>query len=319
MPQNTATPPPTLDSNQVLQNILLETVREQRAKRRWGIFFKLFFICVIATLIIWGSIDTGSEASGNINKKHIAIIHIKNEISADADANATDIIDALDQAAKDPLTQAIILDINSPGGSPVQASYVYNEIRRLKKVYPKLAIDSVCVDLCASAAYYIASAADNIYANPTSLVGSIGVLMDEFGFVDVMKKIGVTRRLFTAGEHKGFLDPFSPLKAGDQQYVQTLLDSDHQIFIHDVKQGRGDRLTSDPLIFSGLIWNGNSALSLGLIDGLGSSTDIARNIFKNDNTVDYTTQRNVLDKLMSKVSSEFFHAMKSTLLTPTFS
>ncbi len=319
MPQNTATPPPSLDSQQILQTILLETVREQRAKRRWGIFFKLFFIFVIAALVIWGSLDTGSDQNGDIHKPHIAIIHINNEIAADADANATDIIAAVDLAAKDPLTQAIILDINSPGGSPVQASYVYNEIRRLKALHPKMAIDSVCVDLCASAAYYIASAADNIYANPTSLVGSIGVLMDEFGFVDVMKKVGVTRRLFTAGEHKGFLDPFSPLKTTDQHFVQSLLDADHQIFIHDVKQGRGKRLSSDSIVFSGLIWNGNTALSLGLIDGMSSSADLARTQFKNVNCVDYTTQRNVLDKLIAKISSEFFHQVKGTLLTPTFS
>ena len=307
-----------LNSDQVLQNILRETIREQRAKRRWGIFFKLFFIAVVL-LIIWGSIDTDSITAKNSHKKHIAEIFINNEIAPSADANAADLIDALNSAERDPLTQAIILDINSPGGSPVQASYVYNEVVRLRTAYPKTPIYAVCEDLCASAAYYIASSADKIYANPTSLVGSIGVLMDEFGFVDVLKKVGVTRRLFTSGEHKGFLDPFSPLKDSETAHIQQLLDDDHAIFINDVKKGRGARLSNDPRLFSGLIWNGRGALSLGLIDGFGSSADVARLVFKNDNLVDYTTKRNVLDKLLSTVSSQFFHAIKNELLSHSFS
>ena len=319
MPNNADASQNPLNSDQVLQRLLLETVHEQRLKRRWGIFFKLFFISILLFIIVWGSIDTDSITGINAHKQHIAQININSEISPDAPANAADIIDALNDAEKDPLTQAILLNINSPGGSPVQASYIYNEVKRLRGVYPKTAIYSVCEDLCASAAYYIASSTDKIYANPTSLVGSIGVLMDEFGFVDVMKKVGVSRRLFTSGEHKGFLDPFSPLKTSETKHLQIMLDDDHQIFIDDVKKGRGTRLSVDPKLFTGLIWNGRSAFSLGLIDGFGSSADVARDIFKNDNVVDFTPKHNVLDKIFSTVSSQFFHSIKNELLTHSFS
>lgn len=318
MPNNADASQNPLNSDQVLQRLLLETVREQRLKRRWGIFFKLFFIALIL-FVIWGSIDTDSITGKNAYKKHIAQINIDSEIGPDAASNASDIIEALNDAEKDTSTQAIVLDINSPGGSPVQASYVYNEVKRLRNAYPKTAIYAVCEDLCASAAYYIASSADKIYANPTSLIGSIGVLMDEFGFVDVMKKVGVSRRLFTAGAHKGFLDPFSPLKASETDHLQTILDDDHQIFIDDVKKGRGTRLSTDPKIFTGLIWNGRIALSLGLIDGFGSTADLARDVFKNDNVIDFTPKHNVLDKLFSTVSSQFFHSIKNELLSHSFS
>lgn len=297
----------------MLHDVLLETVREQRLKRRWGIFFKLCLIALIA-FIMWGSSCSDSSHNLSYGKKHIAQIQVFGEIALDTDANAADLIEALDAAATDPNTQAILLDLNSPGGSPVQASYVYNEVRRLRALNPKLPIDSVCEDLCASAAYYIASSTANIYANPASLVGSIGVLMDEFGFVDVMKKFGVSRRLFTAGEHKAFLDPFSPLKTTETLAVQQLLDDDHQLFIHDVKQGRGQRLVNDSLLFSGLIWNGHQALPLGLIDGFGSIQDIARNVYHNETIVDYTTKRSYLDKLIATISSQFFHRVKNELL-----
>lgn len=302
--------PNYLNNDRLLRDVLLESVREQRLKRRWGLFFKSLLTLLIA-FIIWGSIPWDSILSSK--EKHVAQINIHDEIMADSEANAADIIEALHNAEMDPQTEAIILDINSPGGSPVQASYVYNEIRRLSQVNPKVPIYSVCEDLCASAAYYIASGSAKIYANPTSLVGSIGVLMDEFGFVDAMKKFGVSRRVFTSGDHKAFLDPFSPLKASETQLVQTLLDDDHQVFIQDVKQGRGARLSPDPQLFSGLIWNGRQALPLGLIDGFGSSSDVARTIFHNDNVVDYTLTRSALDKVLATVSSQFFHTVKDEL------
>lgn len=299
-----------LDSERILHNLLSETLREQRLKRRWGIFFKLLWLSLLL-VIIWGLFCSDSMRDKNAGKRHIAQIKLLGEVAADTDANATDVIQALDEAEQDPQTQAIVVDINSPGGSPVQASYIYNELRRLQQVYPKTPIYSVCEDLCASAAYYIASGTAKIYANPTSLVGSIGVLMDEFGFVDLMKQVGVSRRVFTAGEHKAFLDPFSPLKSSETQMVQTLLDDDHQVFIHDVKQGRGKRLKDDPQLFSGLIWNGRQALDLGLIDGFGSSADIARDVFHNDNVVDYTFKRSYVEKLLSTVSSRFVHSIKN--------
>lgn len=302
--------PNWLNNERLLRDVLLENVREQRLKRRWGLFFKSLFVLLLA-FIIWGSISWDSILSAE--KKHVAQINIHDQIMAESESNAADIIAALHTAEADPQTQAIILDINSPGGSPVQASYIYNEIRRLTQVNPKVPIYSVCEDLCASAAYYIASGSAKIYANPTSLVGSIGVLMDEFGFVDAMKKFGVSRRVFTSGDHKAFLDPFSPLKASETQLVQTLLDDDHQVFIDDVKRGRGDRLASDPQLFSGLIWNGRQALPLGLIDGFGSSFDVARTVFHNENIIDYTITHSALDKVLASVSAEFFHTVKDAL------
>lgn len=305
-------------SDTILEKVLLETIREQRLKRRWGIFFKLIFLAIVL-LFIWGLFPwntisiPGKVHHGKINKE-IAQISIFGEIGPDTEVEASDTIEALDEATDDKNTQAVILDIDSPGGSPVQASYIYNEIRRLQKLHKNIPIDAVCEDVCASAAYYVASASNHVYANPTSLVGSIGVLMDSFGFVDTLNKVGATRRLYTAGKYKGFMDPFSPVKSEEVTYLQTMLDSDHQVFINDVKAGRGNRLKDDPNLFTGLIWNGIQAKDLGLIDGFGSVNDIAREKYNNDNVVDYTIKPNPLEKLFTKFGETFWHQFKTQLL-----
>ena len=303
--------------DQILEKFLLETIVEQRRKRRWGIFFKLIFLALIL-FVMWGLFCpfsmSGQKSLEATHKKHIAKIEIFGEISADHGINAQDVLDALDDAEKDKNTQAIILDINSPGGSPVQASYIYHEIHRLQQAHKNIPIDAVCEDACASAAYYIASGARNIYADPTSLVGSIGVLMDGFGFVDTLQKVGVTRRLYTAGQNKGFLDPFSPVKPQDVQLVQAMLDSDHIVFINDVKAGRGNRLQSDPNLFSGLVWNGLQAKTLGLIDGFGSPLDVARDKYNNDNLVDFTSHKNYFQLIFDQFGAEFWHQFQMQMM-----
>ena len=269
---------------------------EQRRRRRWSIFFKLTFVAFI-TFIIFSFYVGQKEETPQIQKKHTALVNVQGLIFDTAKSNADKISAGLRRAFKDKNTVGIIMRINSPGGSAVQASYIYNEIRRLRKQYPDTKLYAVCVDACASAAYYIASAADEIYANPSSLVGSIGALINGFGFVETLDKLGVERRLFTAGDRKGFLDPFSPLKKEDQQLAQQLLDNTHQHFINDVKQGRGKRLADDPDMFSGLIWDGSRAKELGLIDGFGSTGTVARDIIKNENIVDYTVKPNLIEQI----------------------
>ena len=239
-----------------LEKLLFSALKEQRRKRRWGIFFKfLFFIAILCFLIVlWpttANLPTASKA-----KAHIGLIDIRGIIDASTSADADNVIEGLQNAFEDKNTRSVILRINSPGGSPVQAAQIYNQIRYLRHKYPAIKLYAVCDDLCASAAYYIASASDDIYANPASLVGSIGVLMDGFGFVDTLKKVGVTRRLLTAGEHKGFLDPFSPEKADEKLIAERMLANVHQQFIDAVKQGRGNRLKDNPELFSGLAWTG---------------------------------------------------------------
>jgi protease-4 len=290
----------------VLEKLLLETLNEQKRKRRWGIFFKLIylFIIIIFFCLLFNYNKLSSSALG---KPHTALVNIKGEIFSGANASADNIVTGLTKAFKDSNTRGVILRINSPGGSPVQASYVFNEIMRLKAKYPKIKVYAVCSDVCASAAYYIASAADNIYADPASLVGSIGVLMDGFGFVDTLQKLGVERRLITAGSEKGFLDPFSPMSPQDHSYAQTMLNTVHQQFIAAVKRGRGSRLKNSPELFSGLAWTGEQALQLGLIDGYGSAGYVAREIIKNTNVVDYTKKSGLFSNLGKQMGTAFYH------------
>lgn len=296
-----------------LEKLLFGALKEQRWRRRWGILFKLlFFVYLFAVLwLLWPS--EAVSTSGK-EKPHVALIEIRGEISDTSQASSDNIIEGLQEAYKAKNTQAVILHIDSPGGSPVQAADVYDEIRYLRGRYPKIKTYAVCSDLCASAAYYIASATDDIYANPASLVGSIGVLLDGFGFVDTMQKLGVQRRLLTSGDHKGFLDPFSPIKPDEQQYAQGLLDAVHQQFIQSVEQGRGDRLKKDPTIFSGLVWTGSQALPLGLIDGFGSINSVARDVIKNKTIVDYTVKPNFFEQMADRMGASFAHTVASQLL-----
>ena len=297
----------------VLEKILLENLKEQKRKRRWGIFFKLIYLCIIVSILLAVTNNNSSSTSGNKLKAHTALINIDGDIMDGANASADNIVPSIDNAFNDEKTVALILKINSPGGSPVQAAYVYDEIMRQRQLHPNVKVYAVCTDLCASAAYYIASSANQIYANPSSLVGSIGVLMNGFGFVDTLQKLGVERRLITSGSEKGFLDPFSPMSPEDRGYAQTMLDLVHKQFIQAVENGRGKRLKQSPLLFSGLAWTGAQAYEMGLIDGFGSSAYVAREVIHNTNVVDYTKKQSVFDQFGDQVGASFAHHLAENL------
>jgi protease IV len=252
-----------------------------------------------------------SKDIGGDGKDHTAVIDVVGMIADGKDANADSIIESLRNAVKDEHTKGIILNANSPGGSPVQSSYVYEEIRKIKKEHPKLPIYAVVSDMCASGCYFIVSASDKIFVNPSSLVGSIGVIMDGFGFVDVMQKLGVERRLFTAGAHKAMLDPFSPPKEDESRYVQSLLNQVHQQFINAVKTGRGDRLKENPDMFSGLVWTGEEGVKLGLVDAVGNQDYVAKELIGAEKRVDFSRQEHLLDKIADKLGASFGHAIGS--------
>lgn len=296
---------------ETVEKLLFSTIKEQRSKRRWGIFFKLLFFGYIF-LMTWALWPHNTNLS-YLTKPHVAKIDIDGQIDSSAQASADNIIDSLDDAYKDANTKAIILEINSPGGSAVQAATVYDEIMRQKQLHKNIKVYAVCSDACASAAYYMASAADEIYANQASLVGSIGVLIDGFGFTDAMNKIGVQRRLLTSGDHKAFLDPFSPENPNDLKYAQGMLDSVHAQFIQSVEQGRGNRLKISSDTFSGLVWTGKQALSMGLIDGFGTTDTVARDIIKNKNIVDYTQQPDFFDNLSKNIGASISYHLGEML------
>jgi len=292
----------------ILNRLAFAAVNEQRRARRWGIFFKTsVLLYAIFLLYLYLPSDAGDIKIGN----HTALVEISGPIAGNALANANTIIGGLRAAYKDKNTKGIILRINSPGGSPVQAGYINDEIYRLKEKYPDIPIKAVVTDICASAAYYIAVAAGDIYANKASIVGSIGVLMNGYGFVDTMKKLGVERRLLTAGDSKGFLDPFSPVKPEDQAHMQGLLNNIHDQFIAVVKKGRGDRLLDHPKMFSGLVWTGEKSVELGLIDGLGSVGSVARDVIGEEKVIDYTPRPNYLDRFAEKIGVSTAAAFRS--------
>ncbi|HED15443.1 MAG TPA: S49 family peptidase [Gammaproteobacteria bacterium] len=285
---------------QLLEKLSLAAINEQRRSRRWGIFFKLAFLSYLVVILMLFSLDR--DALDNVKQgNHSAIVDLTGVIAAGEEASADKIISSLRDAFKDKKTKGVILRLNSPGGSPVQASYIYREIKRLRKKYPKIPLYAVVVDMCASACYYIASAADKIYANENSLVGSIGVLINSFGYVGLMEKIGVERRLLTAGEHKGILDPFSPAKPEETDYIKSVLAELHQQFINAVKEGRGDRLKDDPILFSGLFWSGLRGKDIGLVDDFSSSSDVARDVIGEEDMKNFTTKRDLLDQLADRL------------------
>lgn len=285
---------------------------EQRRARRWGIFFKLLTFAYLFALL--GIFFAGTSLTDDaVPQEHTAIIEVKGTISASEETNADTIIWALRDAFKAEQARAIILRINSPGGSPVQSGYIYDEIDRLRAIYPHKPVYAVITDLGASGAYYIAAAADEIYADKASLVGSIGVVAGGFGFVDLMEKVGVERRLYTSGEHKAFLDPFSPKNDGESEFWQSVLETTHRQFIDQVKQGRGERLKDDPELFSGLVWTGEQALELGLIDGLGSSSYVARELVKVEKLVDYTPKPEPWKQVVDELGISFAKAISTQL------
>lgn len=289
----------------LLEKTLLAGIQEQRRSRRWGIFFKLltfiYLFGILALFLPWTDMDKAASRGAN----HTALVEVRGVIADQEAASADNIVKGLRDAFKDGKTKAVVLRINSPGGSPVQAGYVYDEIRRLRAEHPGVKLYAVITDLGASGAYYIASAADEIYADKASLVGSIGVTAAGYGFVGAMDKLGVERRLYTSGEHKAFLDPFSPQKPEETQFWQGVLDTTHNQFIAMVKQGRGERLKDKdhPELFSGLVWSGEQAKALGLIDGLGSASYVAREVVGEKDLVDFTVQESPFDRFSKRMGA----------------
>jgi protease-4 len=280
-----------------LEKLAMATLIEQRQARRWRNGIRIAWL-VFLVLLVWFGWERGG-APADVSKPHTAVIEIKGEIAAGGEASAELIVSSLRSALEDSGTQGIVLLINSPGGSPVQAGIINDEIHRLKAKYKK-PIYAVVEETCASAAYYIAVAADKIYVDKASIVGSIGVLMDGFGFTGLMDKLGVERRLMTAGENKGFLDPFSPQTDKQRAFAQTMLNQIHQQFIGAVKTGRGARLKETPETFSGLIWTGQQAVEMGLADQLASLDYVAREVIKAEELVDYTRRDNVAERLVKR-------------------
>lgn len=283
-----------------LEKLVFATVQEKRAARRWSIFFKLGFLTV-ALLALWAYYDF-NFAGGDVENlgRHTALIEINGEIEAEGSGAADTVIPSLNKAFSDPGSAAVVLRIDSPGGSPVQAGIIVDEIQRLKRGYPDKPLYVVVDEICASGGYYIASAADRIYVNKASIVGSVGVLMDSFGFTGTMEKLGVERRLMTAGENKGFLDPFSPQSEKHREHAQEMLNEIHQQFIAVVRAGRGKRLKETPETFSGLYWTGARAVEMGLADAYGTVDTVARDIVKAEDIVDYTAHEGLPERVLKK-------------------
>ncbi|MES2263427.1 MAG: S49 family peptidase [Pseudomonadota bacterium] len=299
---------------EVLEKLVLSTVRERRAHRRWSIFFKFAMLALVlvglATYFDFTWPGGDAEALG----RHTALIEIEGNIESEGSGAASVVIPALNKAFSDSGSVAVVLHINSPGGSPVQAGMIVDEIRRLRKGYPAKPLYVVVDEICASGGYYIAAAGDKIYVNKASIVGSIGVLMDGFGFTGIMAKVGVERRLLTAGENKGFMDPFSPLTDKHRQHAQTMLGDIHQQFIDVVRTGRGKRLKETPEMFSGLFWTGARAIDMGLADGLGTVDSVARDIVHAEDIIDYTQHEGLPERVLKKFGAAMgAGAMKATM------
>jgi protease-4 len=292
---------------QLLEKIAFSSLKEQRAKRRWGVFFKLaalsYLIAVLVMVVDWG----GSEKI--VDGKHTALINLRGTIEASGDASAEKINMALQSAFEDKGTAGVIMRINSPGGSPVQSGIVHDEIRRLRTKHPDIPLYVVVEDLCASGGYYIASAADKIFVDKASIVGSIGVLMDGFGFTGTMDKLGVERRLLTAGANKGFLDPFSPQDEKQKEHAKVLLGEIHNQFIEVVRKGRGKRLNETPDMFSGLMWTGSQSIAMGLADGFGTVDSVAKDLIKAENILDYSVKENIAERFAKRLGAEMGQSM----------
>jgi protease-4 len=292
----------------VLERLVRSVLDEQRRTRRWGILFKslgfLYLFIVLFLALGWfGGKDRGLPG------KHTALVEVNGVIAADSQASAERINAGLQDAFKDTKTAGVILRVNSPGGSPVQAGQINSEMRRLRGLYPKVPLYAVVEDICASGGYYVAVAADQIYVDQASIVGSIGVLMDGFGFTGTMEKLGVERRLITAGDNKGFLDPFSPINAKQRDYAEKMLADVHRQFIDVVKQGRGKRLKETPELFSGLIWTGQRSVELGLADALGSVDYVAREVIKAEDIVDFTPRENLAERFARRFGAATAEAL----------
>jgi protease-4 len=296
----------------LLEQLALASIAEQRAARRWRNGIRIAWLLLIA-VVVWFGMEQGTTTT-NVSNPHTAVVEIKGEIASGSEASAELIVAAMRGAFEDQGAQAVVLLINSPGGSPVQAGIINDEVIRLKAKHNK-PVYAVVEESCASAAYYIAAGADKIFVDKASIVGSIGVLMDGFGFTGLMDKLGVERRLMTAGENKGFLDPFSPQTEKQRVFAQTMLNEIHQQFIAVVKKGRGERLKETPETFSGLFWTGQQAIEMGLADQIGSLDFVAREVVKAEDLIDYTRRDNVAERLVKRFGASIGQGMAATLKT----
>ena len=299
----------------VVDRLVFAALREQTRARRWRIGFMLFFIgyLSVVTTMLFVKSDAGFVIGGEADgEKHTAVVRLSGVIASGEEGGAESVIAGLKAAFEHEDTAGIVIEINSPGGSPVQAAYIYDEIKRLRKQYDSIPVHAVVVDVAASGGYFVAAAADRIYVNPSSLLGSIGVRMDAFGFVDLMDKIGVERRLLTAGENKGMFDPFLPEQPLQRAHLQTMLNEVHAHFIEAVRNGRGDRLVESEGIFSGLIWSGEKALTLGLADAYGNTQSVARE-FGAEEIVDFTLQSGLLERIADRLGASIGQSISQSL------
>jgi len=303
----------------VLEQLAFATLAEQRSARRWRVASSLLWLAFFVWIFMTITGATSSRRDAATAEKHTALIELKGVISADSKASADKIIGALQAAFKDKNTAGVVLRIDSPGGSPVQAGYINDEIRRLRSLHKDVLLHVVVQDICASGGYYVAAAADKIFVNKASILGSVGVLMDSFGFTGAMDKLGVERRLVTAGANKGFLDPFSPVNPEQQKYAQQMVGEIHEQFIKVVRDGRGKRLKETPEMFSGLVWSGEKSVALGLADGIGGLDYVAREVIKAEQVVDFTAEDSLSEqfarRLGASASASFWQSLSATIFT----
>ncbi|MGE0875748.1 MAG: S49 family peptidase [Burkholderiales bacterium] len=297
---------------ETIEKLAFAALREQRRARLWGIFFKILTFAYITFLIVvamdWKA--TSEPRTGT----HTALVEVSGLIGPGTDASAEKVMAALNSAFKDKGTRGVVVRINSPGGSPVQAQAIYDEMRRLRQKYPTIPLYAVVEDVCASGGYFVAAGADRIYVARSSIVGSIGVRMDGFGFTGLMEKLGVERRLLTAGDNKGLLDPFLPVDEKQRAHVTGMIGEIHEQFIAVVREGRGKRLVESPDMFSGLIWTGEKSIGLGLADALGSLDFVAREVIKAEDIVDYTQKENIAEKLARRIGASMAGALADVML-----
>jgi protease IV len=298
----------------VITRLAQASLKEQMRARRWGIFFK-FLVFAYITFVLFMFVKPDFTGT-SLASRHTSLVDLDGIIADNENSSADNIINSLRSAFEDSKTAGVILRINSPGGTPVQAGYIYDEIVRLRKLYPDIPLYAVISDMCASGGYYVASAADRIYADKASIVGSIGVRMDNFGFVGTIDKLGIERRTLTSGENKALMDPFLPVNPEQQKHLQTMLDNIHQQFIDAVKKGRGDRIKDDDRLFSGLIWTGEESLKLGLVDELGSAGYVAREVIGAEDIVEYTVTEDLFERLASRVGTTMAHVLGDKYLSP---
>lgn len=313
-PKTQHNPAPSSWERETLEKVLMASVIEQRRARLWGILFKsLLMVYLVVVLWLAAKPLVGERQIGGDSKGHTAVIDVVGTISPGQPSSADNIIEGLRAAAESSGTKGIILRMNTPGGTPVQSAYVYEEIRNLKKAKPDLPIYAVVADLCASGGYYIASATDKIYVNGASILGSIGVIMNGFGFVDAMGKLGIERRVMTAGEHKAILDPFGPIDSAAKEHMQSVLNAVHRQFIDAVKQGRGERLKETSELFSGLVWTGADGIRLGLADEVGDARFVAETVIGAKKMVDFTPEENLLDRITHRLGTSIGQTLWSLL------